>query len=134
MRRRSRCATLAEKYDFLGPRLGHAEQAGHVHLYVKKAVAATALSVPGLPGVACTAGRRHTRVVFVALHLVAGHAETDQREKHLRRAMQLAGAPSDTVVLFGDLNFRDAGLAVFTGPSGADRAGGLFGARFRDRV
>ena len=58
-----------------------------MHLYVKKAVAATALSVPGLPGVACVVKLRYTEVVFVALHLAAGQAATSRREKHLRRAM-----------------------------------------------
>ena len=65
---------LAESYDFVGARLGHSAEAGHVHLYVKKALAATALAVAGFPGVACSVKLRHAKVVFVSLHLAATQA------------------------------------------------------------
>ena len=117
---------LAEKYDLLDSRLGHAEEAGHVQLYVRKALSATVLRVPGLPGVACAAKLRHTEVVFVALHLAAGEAGKARREKHLRRAMQLATAKSATVVLFGDLNVPDAELAALGAPATGRRGPGRF--------
>ncbi len=113
---------FAEKYDFVGARWGHSEKAGHVHLYVKKPLEATALRLTGLPGVAGAVRLRHTTVVFVALHPAAGEAMAAQREKHLRRAVQLATAESTTVVVLGDLNVRDAELAELTRLS----SGGLF--------
>ena len=127
---------FAERYDFIGARLGHSAEAGHVHLYVKKALAATALGVAGFPGVACSVKLRHAKVVFVALHLAATQAAAGQREKHLQRATKLATAESASVVLFGDLNLRDAELVGLTGPlgGGGGGAGGLFGARRRARM
>ena len=125
---------LAEKYDLLDSRPGHAEEAGYVHLYVRKALAATALRVPGLPGVACAAKLRHTEVVFVALHLAAGEAAKGRREKHLRRAMQLATARSATVVLFGDLNLPDAELAPLAAPAVGGRGPVRSGAGRLDRL
>ena len=73
-------------------------------------------------------------VVFVALHLAAGEAGKARREKHLRRAMQLATAKSATVVLFGDLNVPDAELAALGAPASGRRGPGRFETGRFDRL
>ena len=49
-----------------------------------------------------------------AANYAAGEEAAATREKHLRRVADLTGAAEDTVVVFGDLNVRDAELAELT--------------------
>ena len=76
---------LAEKYTFVGARAGHSEEAGFVHLYVKKPLRHLPFEVDGLPGVGCRVKLLHAIVAVVALHLAAGEEAAATREKHLRR-------------------------------------------------
>ena len=85
-----------------------------MHLYVKKPLRHLPFEVDGLPGVGCRVKLLHAIVAVVALHLAAGEEAAATREKHLRRVADLTDAAEDTVVVFGDLNLRDAELAELT--------------------
>ena len=110
----SAAARLVEKYTFVGARAGHSDEAGFVHLYLKKPLRQLPLELPGLPGVGCSVKLRHAVVAVVALHLAAGEDAAATREKHLCRAVELAGAWDETVVVLGDLNLKDAELSELT--------------------
>ena len=72
------------------------------------------MDLPGLPGVGCSVKLRHAPVAVVALHLAAGGEAAPTREKHLRLVVELAAAVADTVVVYGDLNLKDAELSALT--------------------
>ena len=102
---------FAADYTLIGSHAGHAEKAGFVQLYAKKAFEAKCVPMMGVPGVASVVRVRDIDVVFVAMHLENGSRGAAHRRKHLLLALRTAAAISRNVVLFGDLNIGDAELA-----------------------
>ena len=111
---------LDNGYAFLCARPGHDVQAGYVHLYARRVDGVDAKELktpPGVPGVLTAVVVRGVSLAVVALHLAASADGKAKRERQLRRAVDVAQAESDTVVVLGDLNLRDAELVEL--PRGA---------------